>query len=326
MRKGKNSDIQIVRDYRKTIRGPSSDDPEFYEDVKKEYEAFERKDPNCAAYRIYLRCNAGKKGREARFSKDNVFLALLLIKIGREKRVIEYLKSFSPLLLNQEKELDDWKKFTEIVNRLNDEGILKVDIVSSSDARSIHRYKKSKIIEKALAIIRLDSEIELIERQDELISKVEEEIYKFKNFSPEMVDFMFRNLNKKKYFDPVLSKKKLKELMFADKFLGKIIDDIRGSGGSIKIWKIARKHTKTILELKPYLRYLKNEKLAFQKNGTIFLNCYDPGNNKKFMWLADSCYWTFGPKLENEKVYNSNDFIRQDVVESWVETGSAKFT
>ena len=140
-----------------------------------------------------------------------------------------------------------------------------------------------------------------------------------------MVDFIFSELNKKKYFDSALLKKKLKELILADKFLGKIIEDIRESGGGIKLWKIRKNHTKTISELKPFLRYLKNERLAFQKNGTIFLNCYDPKNNKKFMWLADSCYWKFGLKLEKGKVYNSNDFIRQDVTDQWVKTGTAKY-
>ncbi len=43
------------------------------------------------------------------------------------------------------------------------------------------------------------------------------------------------------------------------------------------------------------------------------------------MWIADSCYWKFGPKLEKGKVYNSSDFVRQDVVDQWVKTGAAKY-
>ena len=319
MRKEKNSDTQLIQAYRKTIRGPSSDDPEFYDYVKKECEAFKRKDPSCEIYRLYLRLNATKKGRTARFRKKTTFYSWLFIKIGNEERVIEYLNTFSRLPVKKKKR-DDWKRLDEISGKLIEEGI-----IDYFDISSLYRHKKSKAIEKALAIIRLDSGIELRERQGERAFRLEKEFHKFKNFSPQMVEFMFMESTKKKYLDSTLLKKNLKEFILADKFLGKIIDDIRKSGGSMKLGKIRKKHTKTISELKPYLRYLKDERLAFQKNGTIFLNCYDPGNNKKFMWIADSCYWKFGPKLEKGKVYNSNDFIRQDVTDQWVKTGAARY-
>ena len=319
MRKGKNSANKLAQSYRKTIRGPSSDDPEFYNYVKTEYEAFERKNPNCEIYRLHQRLNANKKGRIARFQKKTVFISWLHIKIWNEERVIEYLNTSSRLPAKMKKR-DDWKRFNEISGKLIKEGI-----IDYFDISSVYRHKKSKAIEKALAVIRLDPKIELRERQDERAFRLEKEFYKFKNFSPQMDEFNFRELTKKKYLNSALLKKKLKEFILADKFLGKIIDDIRESGGSMKLLEIRRKHTKTISELKPYLRYLKDERLAFQKNGTIFLNCYDPGNNKKFMWLADSCYWKFGPKLDKGKAYNSNDFIRQDVIETWIKTGAAKY-
>jgi hypothetical protein len=295
MRTEKNSDNQLVQSYRKTIRGPSSDDPEFYDDVKNEWESLEKNDPDCEVYRIWQRCNANKKGRQARFSKKNVYLTWLLIKVDREERVIEYLKTFSQLPSKGKKRYYSWKRFKDITDRLIREGI-----IDSFDTKSVYRHKKA-------------------------ISWLEKETHKFKNFSPMMVEFIFNELRKKKYSDSALLKKKLKEFISADKYLGKIIDDIRESGGNIISHEIERKRSKTIPELKFYLRYLKDERLAFQKNGTIFLNCYDSKNNKKFMWIADSCYWKFGPKLEKGKVYNTNDFIRQDVVETWVETGNAKF-
>jgi len=317
MRKEKNSDIRLVQAYRKTIRALSPDDPEFFDDMKNEWEGLKKNDPNCEAYRVWLRCNASKKGRGSRFSKKNVFLTYLFTKINREEGVMEYLNTFSRLPAKKKKR-DDWKRFNEIIDQLLEERI-----IDSFDPKSVYRHKKS--IEKALAIIRLNPEIELRKRRNELISWLEKETHKFKNFSAMMVEFIFNELRKKKYSDSALLKKKLKEFISADKYLGKIINDIRESGGSIISHEIERKRSKTIPELKFYLRYLKDERLAFQKNGTIFLNCYDPGNNKKFMWLADSCYWKFGPKLEKRKVYNLNDFIRQDVVETWVETGNAKF-
>lgn len=331
MRRGKNSDSNSMIDkYLKSIRNPKPSSPEFYDYAKRNLEALMRNDPKNEVYRLWKRCNADKKGREARFRKKTIYLSWLFIKINGEKRVIEYLNTFSSSPLNIEKEPEDWKKFIEIVDQLNNGNILNKELIlkdsaGSFDARSIHRHKKNKIIEKALTIMRLDPEIELIERQNELVSGVEKEMYRFKNFSPQMIDFIFTKLNKKKYFDSAQLKKKIKELILADKFLGKIINDLREAGGTLKMRNILRKHTKTTSELRPYLRYLKNVKLAFQKNGVISLNSYDSENNKKFTWVDNPSYWAFGPKLEKGKVYNSNDFIRQDVVEKWVETGSAKF-
>ena len=320
MRKEKNSDTKLIQHYRKTIRGPTFDNPKkFYKYIKKEWKALEKNDPNCEVYRVWLRCNASKKGRQARFSKKNVFLTWLFIKIGNEERVVEYLNRFSGLSTKRKKG-DDWKKFNEIIDRLTEDGI-----IDSFDIRSVYRHQKNKVIEKALTIMKLDPGIELRERQNERAAKLEKEFYKVKNFSPQMAEFMFKELTKKKYLNSALLKKKLKERILEDKFLRKIIDDIQESGGSIKLQEIRRMHTKKDSELKFYLDYLKDERLAFQKDGTIFLNCYDPENNKKFMWLDDSCYWKFGPKLEKGKIYNSNDFIRQDVVETWVKDGNAKF-
>ena len=316
MRYEKNSDNKLAQTYRKTIQGPTSDDPKFYDYVKKEYEAFKREDPSCEIYRLYLRMNANKKGRTARFRKKTVFFSWLHIKIENEERVIEYLNRSSGLPAKRH----NWKRFNKIIDDLNIERI-----IDPPDIRSVYRHKKSKAIERALATIRLYPEIELRERRNEWVSKLEKKTLKFENFSPMMVEFIFNELRKEKHSDSALVKKKLKEYISADKYLGKIIDDIRESGGSIKSHEIERKRSKTIPELKFYLDYLKDERLAFQKNGTVFLNYYDSENNKKFMWLADSCYLKFGPKLEKGKVYNSNDFVRQDVVDQWIKTGAAKY-
>ena len=275
MRKEKNSDNKLIQAYRKTIRGPSSDDPEFYDYVKKECEAFERKDPNCEIYRLHLRLNVNKKGRIARFRKKTTFYSWLFIKSGNEERVIEYLDTFSRLPAKKKKR-GDWKRFKEISGQLIEEGI-----IDYFDISSLHRHKKSKVIEKALAIMKLDSGIELRERQAERALRLEKEFYKFKNFSPMMVEFIFNELRKEKHSDSALVKKKLKEYISADKYLGKIIDDIRESGGSIKLREIERKRSKTIPELKFYLDYFKDERLAFQKNGTVSLNCYDPEIRKR---------------------------------------------
>ena len=297
---------ELISAYEKAKpRYPDVGSNEFIDYVLLNWRDLKKSNPSSEACHLYQRCNSEKKGRGSRFRKEPFFLSWLNIKIGGDSDLL----------------LDVLDRVTDRADKQNRDFPRSIYDYSSdpASARSIYRYRKRRIIERKLLEIILDPEIEFRELQNMQLNSFEAAEERLNFSSILRTEFLLQEFMELKPGQDAEAFIK-KELRSFDKLSGKILNLLKEKIAVSQRY-LTRKFSLSISKLRPILDELKSEKMIKCENKMVSIA---PRNSRKFIWLADSCFPYFGPKLEKGNSYEPGLFPIETISE-WIKTGAAKY-
>jgi hypothetical protein len=111
-----------------------------------------------------------------------------------------------------------------------------------------------------------------------------------------------------------------KELKSFDKLSGKIFNLLKEKI-TVSQRYLMRKFSLSISKLRPILDELESEKMIKWENKTVSI---PPRNPRKFIWLGNSTFPSFGPKLEKGNSYEPGLFPLE-AINGWIKAGVARY-